>query len=193
MNRPRGYTLVALMIGVTVMMVAIAAILPLASAEAQRDKEEELIFRGKQYAEGIRTFRRRYGRYPNALKEMLEMRPHTIRKLWKDPMTNSDDWGLITMTGVPLPGQPGPGGGFPPGGGRTPTPTPTPVPTPTRSPFGGGSQPSPSGPITGVYSKSTKKGYRIYDGREMYNEWRFTEASLGISSTGPPGPGVFTK
>ena len=191
MNRSRGYTLVALMVGITVMLVAIAAILPLASAEAQRGKEEELIFRGRQYAEGIRTFRRRYGRYPNSLKEMLEMRPHTIRKLWKDPMTNSDDWGLITMTGVPLPGQPG-AGGVPPGGGRAPTPTPTPAPTPTRSPFGSGSQSAPSGPISGVYSKSKKKGYRIYDGREIYSEWRFTEASLGIGPGpgSPPGPGV---
>ena len=81
------------------MMILIAAVLPMASAEAQRDKEAELVFRGFQYAEGIRNFRRRYGRYPNTLKEMFEMRPRTLRKLWKDPMTNSDKWGLITAGG----------------------------------------------------------------------------------------------
>jgi type II secretory pathway pseudopilin PulG len=178
-TRSRGYTLVALMVGITVMMVLIAAILPLASAEAQRSKESELIFRGMQYAEGIRTFRRRYGRYPNSLKEMYEIRPRTIRKLWKDPITDSDDWGLITLTtGVRLPPPP------------PNVPTPTPAPTPTKSPFGSGSQTAPSGPISGVYSKSKKKGFRTFDGREVYNEWRFTEASLG---GGPmpckPGPG----
>ena len=176
------------MVGITLMMVAIAAILPLASAEAQRSKESELIFRGLQYAEGIRTFRRRYGRYPNTLKEMYEIRPRTLRKLWKDPMTNSDNWGLITITtGAPLPPQPT---------GSGAVPTPTPAPTPTKSPFGSNAQAVASGPISGVYSKSKEKGFRTFDGREVYNEWRFTEASLGIgpgavnSPGGKPGPGV---
>jgi hypothetical protein len=30
----------------------------------------------------------------------------------------------------------------------------------------------------GVYSKSTEKGFRQWEGREAYNEWRFTERSL---------------
>ena len=94
----RGFTLVALIIGMTVMSILIAAVLPMASMEAQRDKEAELIFRGLQYAEGIRTFRKRYGRYPNTLKEMYEVRPRTLRKLWKDPITNSDKWGIVSLT-----------------------------------------------------------------------------------------------
>src|ERR1039457_4761394 len=156
----RGYTLVALMVGLTVMSILIAAVLPMASAESQRDKEAELIFRGFQYAEGIRTFRKRYGRYPNTLKEMFEMRPRTLRKLWKDPMTNSDKWGLITLAGAPL---------TTPGGGMAPTPAPTPTP-------GGLGNPgtAPPGPIMGVYSTSKKKGYRLFSGRENYNEWQFT-------------------
>ncbi len=32
----------------------------------------------------------------------------------------------------------------------------------------------------GVYSRSTEKGYRLFEGREAYNEWRFTEESLGV-------------
>ena len=53
-------------------LVLIAAVLPAASTQARREKEDELIFRGRQYAEGIRCFRRRYGRFPTSLKEMLE-------------------------------------------------------------------------------------------------------------------------
>ncbi|HQQ79610.1 MAG TPA: PEP-CTERM sorting domain-containing protein [Thermoanaerobaculia bacterium] len=117
----------ALIMGMTIMAILIAAVLPLASTEAQRDKEDELIFRGFQYAEGIRTFRRRYGRYPNTLKEMFEVRPRTLRKLWKDPMTNSLDWGLVSVTtGAPLPGTTPPR----PPGGASPTPVPTAAPTP---------------------------------------------------------------
>jgi len=183
----RGYTLVALVIGMTIMAILIAAVLPLASTEAQRDKEDELIFRGFQYAEGIRGFRRRYGRYPNTLKEMFEMRPRTLRKLWKDPITNSANWGLVSLTtGAPLPGTTSP----PPPGGASPTPVPTAAPTP-----GFGAPPATTtGPVTGVYSLSKKKAFRLFNGRDVYNEWRFTEQTLMNQTpqapAGPPGPGI---
>jgi type II secretory pathway pseudopilin PulG len=189
----------------TVMAILMAAVLPLASAEAQRDKEAELIFRGFQYAEGIRNFRKRYGRYPTTLKEMYEAHPRTLRKLWKDPMTNSDKWGLITqVAGAPIvpATPPGTAGGAP--GGQAPSPFATPVPaaTPTPPPGMLGS-PSlsgdmPVGPITGVYSRSTKKGYRIFSGRVNYNEWRFTEQTLlnqgpPTAPPGAPGPGIIQR
>ena len=187
-RKSRGYTLVALIVVMTVMSILIAAVLPMASAESQRDKEAELIFRGFQYAEGIRTFRKRYGRYPNTLKEMFEMRPRTLRKLWKDPMTNSDKWGLITVAGAPLTTS----GGAPvsPGGGMAPTPAPTPTPGALGNPGN-----APPGPIMGVYSTSKKKGYRLFSGRENYNEWQFTEQTLLTQAPGgaqvpQPGPGI---
>ena len=125
MKRSRGYTYVALVVGLAVMAILMAAVLPLASAESQRDKEAELIFRGIQYAEGIRTFRKRYGRYPTTLKEMFEVHPRTLRKLWKDPMTNSNNWGLITqLGGAPILGGPGPGTSSSSPFAKTPTPTP---------------------------------------------------------------------
>lgn len=204
-RKRRGYTLVILLVGMTVMSVLIAAVLPLASAEVQRSREDELIFRGLQYAEGIRNFRRRYGRYPTSLKEMFDVRPRTLRKLWKDPITDSNDWGLISLTtGAPAQGRtvPGPGVAPPGGGGFTPPPTPTPVGG-GNSPFGAPGSPgtpgaTPIGPITGVYSKSKKKAYKIFQGRDVYFDWRFTEALLtgaGMSTStnnpgGTPGPGV---
>ncbi len=201
-KKSRGFTLVFLLIGMTVMSVLIAAVLPLASAEAQRSKEDELIFRGLQYAEGIRNFRRRYGRYPSSLKEMYDVRPRTIRKLWKDPITNSNDWGLISLTtGAPAQGQPVAGPGSPPPGGTGLTPLPTPTPSAaSNSPFGTAGTPAgaPMGPISGVYSKSKKKAYKIFQGRDVYADWRFTEALLTVTGSAPgsnnpggvPGPGV---
>ena len=194
MKGNRGYTLVALIVGLTVMAILIAAVLPLASAESQRDKEAELIFRGFQYAEGIRIFRHRYGRYPNTLKEMFEMRPRTLRKLWKDPLTNSDKWGLITAAGAPVTTTLT----VPPGGGFAPTPAPTPASpfASTPSTTGGFGNPGnqPPGPIMGVYSMSKKKGYRQFSGRENYNEWQFTEQTLLSAAPSapplPPGPGI---
>ena len=52
----RGYTLVILLILVTTLNVLVAASLPAWSAMDQREKEEELIFRGLQYAEAIRAY-----------------------------------------------------------------------------------------------------------------------------------------
>ena len=196
MKRSRGYTLVALLVGLTVMAILVAAVLPLASAESQREKEAELIFRGFQYAEGIRTFLRRYGRYPNTLKEMYEMRPRTLRKLWKDPMTNSDKWGLITAAGAPVSTTltAPPGAGLSPAGGQAPTPAPTPTVSPFSSSAGGSGNPGdqPPGPIMGVYSTLRKKGYGLFNGRENYNEWQFTEQTLmNQSPSAPvPGPGI---
>ena len=187
-----GYTLVALLVGMTVASILIAAVLPLASAQAQRDREAELIFRGLQYAEGIRVFRRRFGRYPNTLQELLEAKPRSVRKLWKDPMTPDGTWGIVGLEGSPVaPGT----GAAPVGLGTRPSPTPRPGPTPDprRTPLPG--EDGALGPVAGVHSKSTKRGYRLWEGREAYNEWKFTEASLAGSGSGgdtggQPGPGV---
>lgn len=190
-----GYTLVALLIGITVASILIAAVLPLASAQAQRDREAELIFRGLQYAEGIRIFRRRFGRYPTSLRELLDVKPRSIRKAWKDPMAKDGEWGIISIVGAPVT----PGGGA--GSGLTPRATPTPKPTATPGPFRStgpglpGADGAPAGPVMGVYSKVAEKGFRLWEGRQSYNEWRFTEESLttlgtaGGGGTGP-GPGV---
>jgi type II secretory pathway pseudopilin PulG len=183
---PGGYTLVALLVGMTVASILIASVLPLASAQAQRDKEAELIFRGLQYAEGIRIFRRRFGRYPNSLAELVEVKPRSARKLWKDPMTKDGEWAIISAAGTPITPVPAPGG----------RPAPTPRPTPTRGPFAtpGVGEPGSAGPVMGVYSKSAERGYRLWEGRQSYNEWRFTEASLAgmpVSGSGTgPGPGI---
>lgn len=189
--RGGGYTLVALLVGMTVASILIAAVLPLASAQAQREKEAELIFRGLQYAEGIRVFRRRFGRYPNSLKELLEVKPRSVRRLWTDPMTKDGEWEIVSLEGTPVAQAPV-GGGT---GRPAPTPTPKPTPSPFKSPPGAGGD--RTGPVMGVYSKSTERGYRLWEGREAYNEWRFTEASLtgGAQTTVPgagpgPGPGI---
>ena len=70
-----GYTLVAVVIIFTVMTILLAAVLPSWTTMIQRDNEEELVFRGLQYAEAIRVFQVRFGRYPVRLEELIEVRP----------------------------------------------------------------------------------------------------------------------
>ena len=89
--------------------------------------------------------------------------------------------------GAPLPGATP--GGMPSSGPLAPTPVPTPQPGAPGNPGN-----APPGPVMGVYSKSRKKGYRLFTGRENYNEWRFTEQTmLNQAPSGPPpapGPGI---
>ncbi len=61
-----GYNLVVLMVALTVLQHPDRAALPKWSHVIRRDKEEELISRGFQYAEAIRIFQNRFQRLPSA-------------------------------------------------------------------------------------------------------------------------------
>ena len=72
----------------------------------QREKEEELIFRGQQYAQAIFLYRKARGALPTELKQLDEKGPKNerfIRKLYKDPITGKD-FGLVFMgpNGTPI-------------------------------------------------------------------------------------------
>jgi len=127
--------MVGVVVAIAILVILIAAVGPSISTIMQRDKETELIFRGKQYARAIVAFQKRYGRYPNELKELSEVKPRSIRKLFREPICNCDDWQVI-IAGSPeaVPMSRGP---QPPGGGlpfqRTPRPG--------TSPGTGGNQP----------------------------------------------------
>src|SRR4026208_1450751 len=56
----RGYAMAALLVAMSVMAVLMSALLPVWSHVATREKEEELIFRGKQYARAIGLFQRKF-------------------------------------------------------------------------------------------------------------------------------------
>lgn len=194
-----GYSLVVLIIAVTVLNILVAAMLPLWSTAIKREKEEELIFRGFQYAEAIRVCKQpsRLGTYPTKLEQLIEVKPRCIRQLWKDPMTEDGKWALIF--------QNGPGGlinrGDP--GGQPSDPNGRKNPNEDEEQDGEeGPRFGPRkgeevqvGPIIGVRSKSSDKAMILLFGRERYDEWQFTETQLmggggGPVESGPGGVGV---
>ena len=89
------------MLLVIVMMLAIAlisltAMAPYEVTEIRRDREDELIRRGKAYSRAIKLFYKRFGRYPISLSELQNTQNvHFIRKLYKDPMAPDGQWRLI--------------------------------------------------------------------------------------------------
>jgi len=179
----RGFTLVAVVIGIAILTILIAAVAPSIGVVMKRDREAELIFRGRQYARAVGLFQRRYGRYPNQLKELYENRPRTIRHLWKDPMCNCDFQPLIQ--GMPC----GPiGVGQPPGAPQFPGPSPT--PTPSKTAFGSPTGQQTVGPIVGVRSSVHKEGLREWRGQKFYDQWCFIVGDADRDTIGNlPGQG----
>ena len=185
-----GYTLVALVIWMAILTILLAAVGPSISTIMKREREDELIFRGRQYARAISLFQRRFGRYPNTLKELMENRPRTIRKLWKDPMCRCDEWHLLIL-GAPDAIVPRPGGAGNPQNPGTGLPPPRPTPTPGAFAPKAGTQ----GPIVGVRSQVHKEALREWRGRKYYDEWSFIagdadrEQGIGlVEGPGMPGP-----
>lgn len=195
-RREAGYNLVILMIAVTVMSIMVAAAIPLWRTAIRRDKEEELIFRGLQYAEGMRTFQRRYGRLPVRLEELVETKPRCMRKLWADPITGKRDWVAIRVIapGAFDPNAP-PGGGKPgadvdgrpdPGDqARDDGETGQPQAPPGSGGFGGTPDGGAGlGPIRGVRSRSREAAIKTFLNQSRYDQWQFT---VEILAGGAPG------
>lgn len=98
-NREPGYALIALMITVAVILVSLSAAIPSLYQEAQRQREQELIFRGNQYARAIFLFQQKMGRYPVSVKEMVQSNGlRFLRKPYRDPMTRGGNWRFIHAT-----------------------------------------------------------------------------------------------
>jgi len=165
-RRQAGYSLVALVVAVTVMMVMMAAAVPTWRYLMKNDREEELIFRGGQIADAIGRYQKKNG---NALPPSLEVlvKGKFLRKPYKDPMSKDGKWRFIrqgeTMGANAAP--PIPGGG--------PTTTTTTRPGGPGGPVGSSTVGGTLGSLFGVASTSTDKSLRIFNGRTKYSEWLF--------------------
>ncbi len=91
----RGFVMAMLLALITIMGILLMKGIPAISTEVQREREAELIFRGESIAKAIRTFAAKSGRYPNSLSELETVRPRIIRKIYKDPMTETGEWDFI--------------------------------------------------------------------------------------------------
>src|SRR5215472_11779413 len=94
-----GYALLALMLAVTLILIALSIEAPRIAQQIKRDKEEEMIHRGMDYATAIKRFvHKNGGRYPLSI-EQLEDTNHIrfLRKRYKDPMTGEDNWRLVHL------------------------------------------------------------------------------------------------
>jgi len=121
-RKESGYALLMVIFLAAVMSITAAVAVPRVLQEARREKEEELIWRGKQYARAVKLFYRKNGRFPTSLEDLTKPTgPNNVRFLrqeYKDPFNRPDgSWRLIYVgpggqligsVKSGLPGQSGP-------------------------------------------------------------------------------------
>ncbi len=95
----KGYTLAVVVVFTSVLLVGLSEVMISWQKAMQREREEELIFRGKQFIRAIDLWQRKFpGTWPTTIDALLNTNNiHFLRKKWKDPITNSDQWRLIKM------------------------------------------------------------------------------------------------
>ena len=173
----------ALLVTLSVMAILLSVAMPTWSHMIRREKEEELVFRGTQYARAINQYQRKFANAsPPSLDVLIEQR--LLRKKFRDPLSPNKDgeFQLLYLQNQSTMAGRGPasrGAGSNPAGG-----------------LGGSIGPSPTGrgPIVGVASKNTGQSILIYKGKNRYDEWQFigmemsTQAGPGAGARGRGGP-----
>ncbi len=90
----------ALLVALSIMAIMMTVVMPVWKQTTQREKEEELIFRGKQYVHAIGMFQRKFANaYPPNIDALVDQR--FLRKKFKDPITNDDFVPIPVGQGLP--------------------------------------------------------------------------------------------
>src|SRR5215813_1476835 len=99
-DRQDGYILLGLLLAVTLLSLALTMELPNISTEIRRQREDEMIHRGVQYARAVKRYYRKFGKYPANVDQLEETNGiRFLRKRYKDPITG-EDFRLLRLSEV---------------------------------------------------------------------------------------------
>ena len=94
----QGFVLLSLLFFVAAIAIQVAISLPQVAMQAQRVREERLIYRGKQYKRAVQLYFRKHQKYPEKIDDLEETNGQRfLRRRYKDPLTGEDEWRLIHM------------------------------------------------------------------------------------------------
>src|SRR5437016_589302 len=95
----RGYALLVIIFLVTALLISTMVVVPNILTEGRREKEKEMIWRGNQYARGVKLYFRKFGRFPTSLDDLTKPKLGSLRfmrQVYKDPMNREDgSWRFI--------------------------------------------------------------------------------------------------
>ena len=98
-RKQNGYALILVIFLTTLLLISVMAIAPSIRTEKQREKEQEMIWRGKQYVRGIKLYYRKNGRFPTTIDDLTKPKVGSLRfmrKAYTDPMNKADgSWRFI--------------------------------------------------------------------------------------------------
>lgn len=106
--RERGFTYIGVLLLVAIMGAVLAGTAVVWRTMSQRDKERELLFVGHEFRRAIGLYYERspggMKQYPKKLEDLLLDRRQTgvaryLRKIYRDPMTGRQEWGLVKGAG----------------------------------------------------------------------------------------------
>ena len=69
-QRDGGYLLLAILLMMALMIIAATIVAPRVVQQIKRDREEEMIHRGTEYARAIKKYYKKFGRYPSTLEQL---------------------------------------------------------------------------------------------------------------------------
>ena len=83
------------------LMLIVTAATPSLLLQGRREREDEAVWRGKQYVRAIHLYFQKNGRFPASLEDLTKPGPanvHFLRKVYADPMNRADgSWRAIYM------------------------------------------------------------------------------------------------
>lgn len=100
----RGFTYLAILFAIVFLGIGLVAVSEVWTTASQRDKEEELLYVGREIRNAIGRYYEASPagnkRYPPSLEDLLKdsrfptIKRH-LRQIYRDPLTNEATWGLI--------------------------------------------------------------------------------------------------
>jgi type II secretory pathway pseudopilin PulG len=93
-----GFVLLTLLFFAAAVAFMLLMALPQSAMQAQRVREETLIYRGEQYKRAVQLYFRKYKKYPASLDDLEESDGvRFLRRRYKDPLSGEDQWRLVHM------------------------------------------------------------------------------------------------
>lgn len=102
--RAAGFTYIGLLIAVAILGLSLSVVGTVWHTQAQREREQELLFIGREFRSAIAAYYRANGagghQFPQDINDLLEDKRwpeprHYLRRLYADPMTGAPDWTLV--------------------------------------------------------------------------------------------------